>query len=203
MLVSHSMSLSDFWPCLYRLSWNPLIGGVLSAFFAGVFALFGAIIGGRYVLRSMADQRRFERLAAGRALSAELELNVAGAAALAIAGKSKPMDYLVTRPPLLRAAFDQRLTLISELLEPIHFISLASLYARAGASFSLLETQARRGVPFTPGAVEQFSAHAEEFALAAHALAPRVWKESEQRRLDETRSKVLEELRASNENRTI
>jgi hypothetical protein len=35
--------------------------------FGGVFALLGAIIGGRYVLRSMEEQRQRDRLAAGRA----------------------------------------------------------------------------------------------------------------------------------------
>jgi hypothetical protein len=74
--------------------------------FGGIFALLGAIIGARYVLRSIEEQRRRDRLAAGRALSAELELNIANVVALVVAGRNKPRDYLMLRPSLSRRAFD-------------------------------------------------------------------------------------------------
>ena len=151
--VVMQQQLTELGSWLCRVSWNPLFGSVLGSFFAGLFALLGAIIGGRYVLRSIDDQRKRERLAAGRAVSAELELNLAGTATLAVAGRAQPLGYLVSRPKLLRTAFDDRLTLMSELLKPSEFFSLASLYAQASASFALLETQAQRGVEFTPGAI--------------------------------------------------
>jgi hypothetical protein len=104
----------EFLTWLCRASWNPLFGGVC--------ALFGAIFGGRYVLRSMEEQRRRDRLAAGRALSAELELNVHTAATLVIAGRDKPRDYLTVRPSMSRTALDERLTFLSDLLTPSEFI---------------------------------------------------------------------------------
>lgn len=175
---------------MYRVPWNVLLGPIL-----GIFAaLIGAIIGGRYVLRTMEVQRNLDRLAAGRALSAELELNIVATATLAIAGYQKPHDYLLVRPPLMRAAFDDRLTLLSELLSPAAFLSLVSLYARAALSFSLLETQAGRGAEFTTGAVSTFTSHAEEFAIAAQAIAALVWPEDQQRQLKDARNKTLAEI---------
>ena len=156
----------EFWAWLCRVSWNPLFEAILGGIFGGVFALVGAIIGGRYVLRSMKEQRRLDGLAAGRALSAELELNVTSAVALVVGGRNKPRDYLTFRPPFSRQVFDDRLTLLSELLTPSDFRSLTSVYAAATASFLLLEVQARRGEEFTPGAVKKFTEH----GVAAAAL---------------------------------
>jgi hypothetical protein len=187
----------EFWAWLCRVSWNPLFGAILGGVFGGVFALLGAIIGGRYVLRSMEEQRQRDRLAAGRALSAELELNVVAAATLVMAGRDKPRDYLVVRPSMSRTALDDRLTLLSELLTPSEFIKLSALYARAWMSFSLLESQARRGADFTPGAAKKFAEHAEEFAIAARAVASCVWPEAEQERLKLIRERLVEEMHAT------
>ena len=74
----------------------------------------------------MKEQRRLDGLAAGRALSAELELNVTSAVALVVGGRNKPRDYLTFRPPFSRQVFDDRLTLLSELLTPSDFRSLIS-----------------------------------------------------------------------------
>jgi hypothetical protein len=186
----------EFWTWLCRVSWNPLFGAILGGIFGGIFALLGAIIGGRYVLRSMDEQRRRDRLAAGRALSAELELNIASAVTLVVAGRNKPRDYLIWRPSFSRRVFDDRLTLLSELLTPSEFLSLTSIYATAAASFLLLEAQARRGVEFTPGAVKKFMEHAEEFAIASRVVAIRVWPEAEQERLKLIREKLVEEMHA-------
>jgi hypothetical protein len=189
---------AEFWAWLYRVSWNPLFGAIFGGIYGGVFALLGAIVGGRYVLRSMEEQRRRDRLAAGRALSAELELNSASAVTLVVAGRKRPRDYLTWRPLLSRRAFDDRLTLLSELLAPSEFLSVTSVYARAAASFSLLEAEARRGGEFTPGAVKKFTEQAEEFAIAARVVASHVWPEAEQERLKLIREKLLGELHAMN-----
>ncbi len=187
----------EFWAWLCRVSWNPLFGAILGGIFGGVFALLGAIMGGRYVLRSMEEQRRRDRLAAGRALSAEIELNFASTVSLVVAGRNKPRDYIMFRPSLSRRVFDDRLTLLSELLTPSEFLSLFSMYATAAASFVLLEAQARRGAEFTTGAVKKFTEHAEEFAIAARVLAIRVWPEAEQERLKLIREKLVGEMRAT------
>jgi hypothetical protein len=185
----------ELWGWLCRVSWNPLFGAILGGIFGGVFALLGAIIGGRYVLQSIEEQRRHDRLAAGRALSSELENNLASVVTLSIAGRNKPRDYLTFRPSFSRRVFDDRLTLLSELLGPSEFFSLTSLYARAAASFLLLEVQADRGADFTPGAVKQFADHAEEFAIAGRVVASRVWPEAEQERLKSIRDQLIRELK--------
>lgn len=187
----------ELWAWLCRVSWNPLFGAILAGIFGGVFALLGAIIGGRYVLRSMDEQRRRDRLAAGRAVSTELEFNLASAVTLVVAGQNKPRDYLVWRPTFSRRVFDDRLSLLSELLTPTEFFSLSSTYATATASFLLLEAQARRGAEFTTGAVKKFAEHAEEFGIAARVVAIRVWPEAEQERLKLIRGKLLEKMRAT------
>ncbi len=184
---------SELWTLVQRASWNPLCGAIIGGIFGGIFALIGAIIGGRYVLRSVAEARRFDRLAAGRALSVELDLNVASTATLSAVGRAKTEDYLTFRPLLIRAVFDSRLALFSELLSAPQFYSLVSLYARASASFSLLETEAKRGAPFSRGAVEKFKSLAEEFAIAARQVATYVWSEEEQKRLELIRGKSLSE----------
>ena len=119
------------------------------------------------------------------------------AATLVIAGRDNPRDYLVVRPSMSRTALDDRLTLLSELLPPSEFINLCSLYARAWLSFSLLESQARRGADFTPGAATKFAEHAEQFAMAARAVASRVWPEADQERLNLIRERLLGEIRAT------
>lgn len=111
----------EFWAWLRWVSWNPLFGAILGGIFGGVFALLGAIIGGRYVLRSIEEQQRHDRLAAGRALSTELENNLASAVTQAIAGRNKPRDYLTFRPSISRRVLDDWLTLLSELLAPSEF----------------------------------------------------------------------------------
>lgn len=188
----------EFWAWLCRVSWNPLFGAILGGIFGGIFALIGAIIGGRYVLRSMEEQRRRDKLATGRALSAELELNIASAVTLVAAGRNKPRDYLIFRPSLSRRVFDDRLSLLSELLTPAEFLSLTSMYAKAAASFLLLETEASRGAEFTPGAAKKFTEHAEEFAIAAQVVASRVWPRAEQERLTHIREKLFGQLKAMN-----
>jgi hypothetical protein len=145
----------------------------------------------------MEEERRRERLAAGRALSAELEFNLASTVTLVIAGRDKPRDYLVWRPPFSRRVFDDRLALLSELLTPTEFFSLSSRYSTAAASFSLLEAQANREAEFTIGAVKKFTEHAEQFAIAARVVAIRVWPEAEQERLKYIREKLVGEMRAT------
>src|SRR2546428_278190 len=78
------------WQFLERETWNPLLGGMIGG-------LVGAFIGGRYVLLAPARERELDKIAAGRALSAELEQNVVAAVAI-VAGRSKPLDYIVWRP---------------------------------------------------------------------------------------------------------
>lgn len=181
------------WEFLRWASWNPLWAGI----FSGVFALMGAVIGGRYVLRSIEAQRRLDRLAAGRALSIELDLNLAATASLAIAGRTKPLDYLTFSPVLMLNVFDTRLTLFSALLGPAEFRALVSLYARASSSFSLLEIMHARQQAFTAGAVGKFTELSDEFALAARSIASIVWPEDEQKRQERTRSIQLTEVHNS------
>src|SRR5208337_231005 len=100
------------------LSWNPLLSSIVGG---GLFALIGALIGGKYVLRSLAKERKRECQAAGRAFSAELEQNVWACVALAAAGRSQPLHYLEWHPTLSRAVFDGKLTQLSELLRPPQF----------------------------------------------------------------------------------
>ena len=73
---------------------EPLWAGI----FSGLFALLGAVIGGKFVLRSMKIQRSLDQLAAGRALSTELEMNLTAMATLAIVGRANPLEYLTPRP---------------------------------------------------------------------------------------------------------
>lgn len=181
----------EFWEFLCRTSWNPIFGAIVSA----LAALAGAYIGGHYVLRAMEKARERDRFAAGRALSAELELNFQATVTLAIGGREDPDSYLTFRPPLARRVFDDRLTALSELLMPSEFRSLVALYAGASASFLLLETQAQRRAPFTPGAMGKFSEYAQEFAVAARVIAGRVWPLDEQQRLNIFREKLLREMR--------
>jgi len=189
--------MAGFFQWMYRWSWNPFFGAILASISGGAFALLGAVIGGRYVIQSMMVQRHLDRIAAGRALSAELQLNLATAVALATSGRTNPRDYLVFRPPLHRSAFDDRLALLSELLTPHEFFQSASVYARASASFLELEGEALRGAEFTPEAEKTFTALAEEFAVAAGLVAARVWPEAEQQRLKLVRDKELEKLRGT------
>ena len=151
-MVESALSFAEvfadrFWSFLCWASWNPLWAGL----FGGLFALMGAVIGGKFVLQSVKTQREVDRRAAGRALSAELEMNLAAVASLTISGRAKPLDYLTYQPPLMRAVLDDRLTLFSELLSPSEFQALVSLYARASASYSLLDDIRQRSQPFTPG----------------------------------------------------
>ena len=180
------------WAFLKWASWNPLLTSVVGG---GMFALLGAIIGGRYLLHAQRAERKLERLAAARALSVELELNTKSTATLAIAGNTNPRDYLIVRPALSRAVFDQRLALLSEFLAPQEFQALAGLYARAAMSFALLETSARDTHDMTPRAVEIFATLAKQFATASAAVAAHAWPQDEQHRLNEARAEVLAELR--------
>jgi hypothetical protein len=83
------------------------------------------------------------------------------------------------------------LPLFSELLAPAQFQALVGLYAKAAATFTLLEGQASRATPFTPGAVEQFRALAQEFAIAAQVVAAYVWPKKEQQRLERVRNGII------------
>ncbi len=180
-----------FWKLLCWISWNPLWAGI----FSGLFALLGAVIGGKFVLRSMKIQRSLDQLAAGRALSTELEMNLTAMATLAIVGRANPLDYLEFAPALQRTVVDDRLTLLSELLSPPEFQALVALYARASASFSLLTVIQRRAQPFTAGAVTKFTELAEEFALTARYVGAKVWPIEERERLEKSRVCVLDRLR--------
>jgi hypothetical protein len=162
---------AECWAWLCRESWNPFLGAIFAGIFGGVFALYGARIGGCYVLRSLEEQRRRDRIAAGRALSSELENNITSAAALAAAGIDAPRAYLTFRPSFSRLVLDDRLTLLSELLTTSEFFTLTSTYATAQASFELLEMQARRDKDFTMGAMQKFAEHALDFATAAEIVA--------------------------------
>lgn len=178
--------------------------GILESFITGIvaggtFALLGAVIGGRYVLHAAREERQRTRVAAARALSAELELNTIGTARLAVAGRLNPQDYLVFHPTLLRTVFDQQLILMSELLTPLEFQSLMGLYVRAASSFALLETLAGASREMTPSAIKTFVDLAEEFALASQTLARRAWPQDQQDRLDSVRENLLKELRQASE----
>jgi hypothetical protein len=142
----------------------------------------------------MKQERKRDRIAAGRAVSVELEANLLITVAMAAAGCSELDEEFLFHPSLARKAFDDRLPLMSELLTAREFQSLAAVYAGATALFSLLETERGRAASLTAESNQQFRKLAEQFAKVASQLAARAWPEEEQQFLTFTREEILKKL---------